>query len=548
MSKMKKLTNKQKIILLTILSGVFGAIVFILIYGVQVLDVTKDGWLYAADDLTQQHIGWIFFRKAEWTFPIGEFNSLSYPNYASIIYTDSIPLLAIFFKVISGILPETFQYIGIYGLLCYILQGVFAFTLLRRYINNKLYCIIGSIFFIISPYLLQRMFWHTALSSHFLILAGLCLVAYRECYYEKPIKKIVLWNLLLAISVCIHLYFVPMILIMMFCCFLAEFIENKKTYTSSAISFVVSLILIISIIYVLGGMTSTKLATGGIRNYNINLNTFINPQGYSSILPDLHTATEGEYEAIGYLGAGIILMLIISITLVIKQQKAKEKIEVLKNNNIWPFVLCFFLGFILSLGASIKIGGNVVFNIEYPSFILYVLGLIRAIGRFIWLPCYIIYMLIIWYVSKYKSDKISFAIIIICLIIQIYDFYPKMTNKFEYQNKEYTISKQWEQVLSEKKHVVYLNFEEQTFDEMRTDYYKIANMAFKKDCTLNIFYFAREIKNTLESSQKYMEELVKGTVPKDHLFILNRKKEDKWWSQDLQTEKIDGFTVITVAK
>lgn len=297
-----KLKEKQKILLLTILAGIIGAVIFILIYGTQVLDVTRDEWLYAADDLTQQHIGWLFFRKADWTFPIGMFNNLSYPNYASIIYTDSIPLFAILFKAISGILPETFQYIGIYGLLCYILQGVCAFTLLRKFINNKFYCIVGTVFFIISPYLLQRMFWHTALSSHFLILAALCLFAYRETYKDHPIKKVFFWNLLLLISTTTHLYFVPMVLIVMLCCFIAEFIENKKTYASSALTVAVFLVLGISIILLLGGMASNKLAYGGIAYYNVNLNTFFNPIGNSSILKNLKTATDGEYEAIGYLG------------------------------------------------------------------------------------------------------------------------------------------------------------------------------------------------------------------------------------------------------
>lgn len=268
-----------------------GAIVFILIFGVQVLDVTKDGWLYAADDLTQQHIGWLFFRKADWTFPIGMFNNLSYPNYASIIYTDSIPLFAIFFKLISGILPETFQYIGIYGLLCYVLQGVFAFTLLRKFINNKFFCICGTVFFIISPYLMQRMFWHTALSSHFLILAALCLFAYRDIYKEKPAKKILLWDTLLIISICIHLYFVPMILIVMLSCFIAEFLENKKTIYSSVLTFTIFIILAILTVFILGGTTSSSLSYGGIGYYNINLNTFFSPQGNSSILKNQPQAT-----------------------------------------------------------------------------------------------------------------------------------------------------------------------------------------------------------------------------------------------------------------
>ncbi len=129
--------KKHQTLLLTILAGLIGAIIFIAIYGIIPLDVTNATWIPLDEDLTQHYFGWEFFRNSGWTFPIGMFDKLSYPNYQTIILTDCIPLFAIFFKTISFILPETFQYLGIFGLMCYVLQGVFSFTLLRRFINNK---------------------------------------------------------------------------------------------------------------------------------------------------------------------------------------------------------------------------------------------------------------------------------------------------------------------------------------------------------------------------------------------------------------------------
>lgn len=287
-----KITEKHKIILMTVFAGIIGIVFFVLIYGIKTLNVTNEGWLYAADDLTQHYLGWIFYRKADWALKIGTFNTLSFPNYASIIYTDSIPLFAVIFKALSGILPETFQYFGLYGLLCYILQAVFAFTLLRKYINNKFYVLIGTIFFIISPYLLQRMMWHTALSSHYLILAALCLFAYRDKYKGKPNKKIILWLSLLIACITIHLYFVPMIFVIMLITFIAEYLDDKRTFSSSVFVILSFLIVAILILFILGANTSKDLVYQGTGYYNINLNTFINPQGYSSILKNLPIATE----------------------------------------------------------------------------------------------------------------------------------------------------------------------------------------------------------------------------------------------------------------
>lgn len=333
--------KKHQILLLTILSGIMGVVIFICIYGLQVLNVTKDAWLNSSGDLTQHYYGWVFFRDSAWTFPIGLFNTLSYPNYSSIIFTDSIPLFAIFFKALSVILPDTFQYFGLFGIICYMLQGIFAFTLLRKFINNKFYTIIGTVFFIISPYILQRMFAHTGLSANFLILAGFCLFAYRNKYKDKPKKKIILWTLLLVVSTTIHLYYIPMIVIIMICTFISEFIEDKKTCKISIITFIVASICSILVIYIFGGFTnSSTYSNGGLGYFNVNLNTFFNPQGYSSFLKDLNIATTGEYEAMGYLGLGILLMCFLSVFLIIQKYNKKEFIELVKRPNTIFVILC----------------------------------------------------------------------------------------------------------------------------------------------------------------------------------------------------------------
>ena len=168
-NKIKMQIKEHEILLFTILAGIIGAVVFILIYGVQVLDVTKDAWLFDGGDLTQHYAGWAFFRNCEWKFPIGLFNTLTYPNYGAIIFTDSIPLFAIIFKVFSSILPETFQYFGIYGFMCYILQGVFAFTLLRKFIKNRYYTICrNSIFYYFTIFASKNVWSYSPFSKLFI--------------------------------------------------------------------------------------------------------------------------------------------------------------------------------------------------------------------------------------------------------------------------------------------------------------------------------------------------------------------------------------------
>ena len=54
--------------------AIAGAIIFILLYGFLPLDVTNDRWIingYVEADIRQHYAGWLAFRNAEWSWPLG---------------------------------------------------------------------------------------------------------------------------------------------------------------------------------------------------------------------------------------------------------------------------------------------------------------------------------------------------------------------------------------------------------------------------------------------------------------------------------------------
>ncbi|MGN1206112.1 MAG: DUF6311 domain-containing protein, partial [Eubacterium sp.] len=83
-----------------LIGAVIGTILFMAIYGVRVLNFTYDGWLLTGKDLQQHYLGWKFFRKAPWSFPLGMHDFFTNPDSISVLYTDSIPLFALFFKLL----------------------------------------------------------------------------------------------------------------------------------------------------------------------------------------------------------------------------------------------------------------------------------------------------------------------------------------------------------------------------------------------------------------------------------------------------------------
>ena len=110
-----------------------GALVYGYFFGFNAVNPTNVDYIKcSANDLTLNYIGWLFYRNADWTFPIGLYNSLSYPEYVSVLQTDSIPLFAMFFKLFKNILPYDFQYFGLFGLMCFMLQSFFGMLIVRR--------------------------------------------------------------------------------------------------------------------------------------------------------------------------------------------------------------------------------------------------------------------------------------------------------------------------------------------------------------------------------------------------------------------------------
>ena len=91
---MFKVNNKLIIFFYLITAFIFSG----LFLGFENLSFTNTDWILGSGDKANAHIAWTFFRNDFWHFPIGK-----NPNYGldianSIIFTDSIPILAFFFQ------------------------------------------------------------------------------------------------------------------------------------------------------------------------------------------------------------------------------------------------------------------------------------------------------------------------------------------------------------------------------------------------------------------------------------------------------------------
>lgn len=187
---------------------VVGTVVFIYATGGRIIDPTNRDWLMLGDS-AQHYLGWAFFRDTpllQW--PIGANPKLGLDFASSIVFTDSIPLAAFVFKPLNVVLPETFQYLGVWIWMCFVLQAYFGVRLLARRVADRSLCGLGAALIVLAPVLSYRLvhqgYGHIALVSHFVILAAL------DLYLDErgSVRK---WAILICCALLIQAYFVPMV-------------------------------------------------------------------------------------------------------------------------------------------------------------------------------------------------------------------------------------------------------------------------------------------------------------------------------------------------
>lgn len=194
-----------------------GVAFFLALYGVRVLDVTNADWiLNSGADPSQHYLGWQFYRGSELRLPyLGMSYNTVYPYRTSVLYSDSIPLLALLFKPFSALLPATFQYMGLWGLASFALQGLLAQKIAwrisgaeERGIAVQAGTVAASVLALLYPVLTIRMFAHTALASNWLILLGLWLWL---CCRGGVVRSCLWWGLAGILCVGVHQYYLPMV-------------------------------------------------------------------------------------------------------------------------------------------------------------------------------------------------------------------------------------------------------------------------------------------------------------------------------------------------
>ena len=510
-----------------IVAALLGGIAFVLIYGVKILNPLYTDWLLTGGDPSQHYLGWEFFRRSDWYFPLGLTDQLAYPLKTSVIYTDSIPIFAVFFKLFRSILPQQFQYFGIWGLLCFVLQGYYAAKILGERSSSKTVILAGSGFFIVSPIMIFRMYYHTALAAHWLILLAIYFYSKHEKEYRDIFRPVMQWGILGILIGSIHLYFVPMcgaILLGYILCSIWKERKIRIRFFYPGISFSVGLFLTV---YLLGGFSSgADTGTNNLGLFSFNLNAFLNPMSYSTLLKntslwDWPFYTQGQYEGFSYLGMGIILLCACGIVLMIRNIFRRRKPSVYQIMTVLMSVGLI----VMAASPTITWNDKLLLQLPYSSTIYKYWGIFGSCGRMAW-P--VVYFLMIFGITsignmKWKRKEISNVIIILACLVQVIDLSGQLYKRHENYSKKVVYQSPlagtvWDDIIStgEYKHVVWV-----THNVDHDDVIQVAVYAMRNDMTMGNFYFARGIDKrdiTEEQLQNTSEDCVYVFLKSDDTF------------------------------
>ena len=86
-------------------------------------------------DMETHWLGWLYFRHTPFLqFPLLSNFSYGLENWsATIIHTDSLPIMALIFRPFTSYLPQLFQYFGFWIYLCFLFQGFSSFYLINYF-------------------------------------------------------------------------------------------------------------------------------------------------------------------------------------------------------------------------------------------------------------------------------------------------------------------------------------------------------------------------------------------------------------------------------
>lgn len=517
-----------------------GILAFFIIVGPKALDPANLAWLEEGDPAIH-YLGWLFFRNAEWSFPIGLNPTYGLEISNAIVFSDSNPLLAFLFKPFAPLLSEPFQYFGVWLLACFVLQAWFGWKLAGLISDSAAIRILAAGLFVFSPPMIWRLQGHFSLVGHFLILAALYLALHPALERRR-----LAWVTLLVVAALVHAYLLAMVAFLWLADLVGKTIKNKMPVRQSALELAVTVSLIAITCWQAGYFSvGAGTSAGGFSFYRMNLLSIFDASGWSHVLKDIPEAA-GDYEGFNFLGLGVIFLAIFALPAVIAGRPgfggAIRRLPVL-------FVV---LAVLTVFAASNKVGfGSLEHGYPLPDLVLKAASVFRASGRMFWPVFYVIVFATIFLIVRTNDKRTAVSLLGLALVIQIADtsagwtgIRKKLMTESNSTWATPLVDPFWERAASKYKKVRWIQPV-----NISPKWLTLAAYAGTHGLSTDAVSLARVGTSAMEQAQRKASAVIKtGTYEPDSLYVLDDKAFRRAaFSINPEMDvlaRIDGFNIL----
>jgi hypothetical protein len=413
----QRLASRAGLVVLSIALGLANTLA---LFGWDPINPSNTAWVFG--DNATYYVGWALYRHdPHLSFPLAWTDRVGYPVGTSIALLDAIPLVAVLLRPLGWLLPEPFQYLGLYSALCFVLQAYFGLSLCRRlFPGNPAFILLGGVFFLLSAPLTWRAFGHTALLSHWLILAAL------DSYFRDPGERPVRWLArfwgTLAIAAAITPYVAATCFLLTLTGIARLLLERRCRWPLATALTVLSLGVLYTSLRSIGVLVARDSSTywaPGYGLFSLNLNSLINPMAYGSILlPALPVIHAAQVEGYNYLGLGILALLVLNLA------RRPQAVLWLGNRLLLPLVGLALVCTVLAASATVSLGASTLFEVQLPTAVMAAVHGLRASGRLFWPAYYLIVAAALSLTFWVWKAPYGGVILAVALAVQVADLGP----------------------------------------------------------------------------------------------------------------------------
>lgn len=425
----ESLYRNRSILTLTLTSLAIGLVYSLSLIGSIFIDPYSDYWRYLGHDQAQAFIGLHYYLQEPLGWPLFLAKNLG-PQGANIVFTDSIPIMALIGKLVCRFLViPTPVFVIVWFVLCYCLSALFAALVLRELCGKgMIYIVIGAFAPLTVPIFLFRI-GHYSLLGQFLIIwsfYGYLLFTRRRNYW---IGVFYIYSSII-VGLLIHAY----LFAMAFALFLVAVLQRKTKLQEKNIVVLrvaaggIGLTTVSMLVFGYIGAGSILSAGGGYGMFSMNVLSPILPQ-ISSIFPEFarmmgvsHPACDvldvngKQLDAYNYLGAGFLVLLVLHVVLSRSQIK-----DAIRTHGWLSVLLASFTLFAIS--TTVYFGPYVLVDMGLTGVraIDYVINQFRFSGRFFWPVTYVLLFGLISLTIVRFSRSVALTILLTCSVLQFID-------------------------------------------------------------------------------------------------------------------------------